>query len=442
MPVELAFLIGLAVLLILAIKYRINAFVALLISAFVIGLLSGMTGPAVLAGVVGGFSKTVGSIGIIIIFGVMLGTYLEESGAANRMALGAINLVGAKKSSLAMAISGYLVSIPVFSDVAYVILAPLAKSVSRRTGKSFAVLAVALSAGLLATHVYVPPTPGPLAAAGLLGIDIGRAILWGAFAAVFMTLFGWAFAEIYISRYPVEEVAPSPAETAEDDDDTDLSQMPHIVASLFPLLLPIFLILTNTTSKAMFPKDSTIVAVFSFIGDSNVALAAGVLACIILLGKRLGKETVLKAMDKSLKEAGPIIFITAAGGALGEILKLSGTGEAMANAIISLGLPFILIPFAIAAMLKIVQGSGTVAVITAATLSAPLGTQLGMDPILIFLASGAGARSLCHVNDSYFWVFTNINGYDMRTGLKTLSLSNISMALGGLFATFLASFLL
>jgi len=442
MPVELAFVIGLAVLLILAIKYNLNAFVALLISAFVIGLLSGMPGQDVIKGVVGGFSKTVGSIGIIIIFGVMLGSYLEESNAANRMALGAVNLVGANKSSLAMTISGYLVSIPVFSDVAYVILAPLTKSISRRTGKSFAVLAVALSAGLLATHVYVPPTPGPLAAAGLLGIDIGRAILWGAFAAFFMALFGWAFAELYISRYPAEEVAPKAPETPGADEETDMTKLPGIWASLFPLILPIFLILANTTSKAMFPKDSTIVAVFSFIGDSNIALAAGVVACIILLGKRLGKETVLKSMDKALKEAGPIIFITAAGGALGEILKVSGTGAAMANAVISWGLPFILVPFTIAAMLKIVQGSGTVAVITAATLSAPLGTQLGMDPILIFLASGAGARSLCHVNDSYFWVFTNVNGYDMRTGLKTLSLSNISMAIGGLFATFIASFIL
>lgn len=144
-------------------------------------------------------------------------------------------------------------------------------------------------------------------------------------------------------------------------------------------------------------------------------------------------------MDATLKDAGPIVFITAAGGALGQILKVSGAGEKLAQMVIDTGLPFILIPFVIAAVLKIVQGSGTVAVVTAATLSAPIAAQLGLDPILIFLASGAGARSCCHVNDSYFWVYTNCMGFDMKTGLKTLSVANIFMALGGLLATFIAS---
>ena len=156
-----------------------------------------------------------------------------------------------------------------------------------------------------------------------------------------------------------------------------------------------------------------------------------------MLGKRIGKEKVLKIMDASLTESGQIIFITAAGGSLGAILKVSGAGNAVAEFVAQSGLPFILIPFVISGLLKAIQGSGTVAVITAATLCAPMAVQLNMDPILIFLATGAGARLICHVNDSFFWVFTKMNGYDMNMGLKTLSISGLPMALGGLFATWL-----
>ncbi|MCR1899051.1 GntP family permease [Irregularibacter muris] len=444
MSVELAFIIGVVVLLLLAIKFRVSAFISLLVTGVVIGTLSGMSGLDVIDTITNGFAKTVGSIGIIIIFGVMLGKYLEDSKAANKMALGAVGMVGEKNSSIAMAISGYLVSIPVFSDVAYVMMAPLIKAISKKTRIPLAVLGVSLASGLLATHVYVPPTPGPLAAAGLLGIDIGRAILYGGFAAILMTLFGWAFAQFvlnkkgdtFISEFDKGAKGEMLASAEEEVSEKDL---PSMFSSLFPLLLPMILILLNTTTKAIFPEESTIVRIMSFIGDSNIALAIGVVACILLLGKRIGKENVLKTMDGALSEAGSIIFITASGGALGEILKASGAGDAMAQAISKSGLPFILIPFAIAALLKIVQGSGTVAVVTAATLSAPLATQLGMDPILIFLATGAGARSFCHVNDSFFWVFTKMNGYDMKTGLRTLSFANPFMALGGLVATFIVS---
>ena len=144
-------------------------------------------------------------------------------------------------------------------------------------------------------------------------------------------------------------------------------------------------------------------------------------------------------MDSTLKDAGPIVFTTAAGGALGEVLSSSGAGDSLASMVISTGLPFILIPFVISGLLMIVQGSGTVAVTTAATLCAPIAASLGLNPILIFLASGAGARACCHVNDSFFWVYTNCMGFDMKTGLKTLSISNVFMALGGLCATFICS---
>lgn len=302
------------------------------------------------------------------------------------------------------------------------------------------------STSVLTTYNDVPPTPGPLAAAGLLGIDLGQAIMWGAFAAVFMTLFGWIFAELYFRNKPEsyytfrsdeEQEKEMVQPTLEED-----SNLPGTWASLLPLLLPIILILLNTSCSMLLPKGHYIRNVTSFIGDSNIALAIGSVAAIMTLGGRLGKEKVLKIMDKSLSDAGSIVFITAAGGALGAVLKQSHAGASLANLVINTGLPFILIPFVISGLLKIVQGSGTVAVVTAATLCAPIASKLGLNPILIFLASGAGARSCCHVNDSFFWVYTNCMGFDMKTGLRTLSISNVAMALGGLFATYIASLVL
>lgn len=446
MPIELVFVIGMAVLLVLCLKVKANAFISLLATALAMGLLAGMSGADTIGAITGGFSGTVKSIGIIIIFGIMLGNYLDAAKGTNRMALDAVRLVGQKRAGLAMAITGYLVSIPVFSDAAFVILTPLVKAIHKKTKIPLAILAVSLSAGLLATHVYVPPTPGPLAAAGLLGIDIGQAILYGAFAAVFMTMFGWIFAEIYFKNKPdsfyefrddiKEAEKEAEKEAVNLDDDADL---PGTLASLLPLVVPICLIIAKTTCDMVCAKGSPILTITSFIGDSNIALAIGAVLAIITLGKRLGGKKVLSVMDATLKDAGPIVFITAAGGALGQVLKVSGAGDSLANMVINTGLPFILIPFVISGVLKVVQGSGTVAVTTAATLCAPIAASLGLNPILIFLASGAGARACCHVNDSYFWVYTNCMGFDMKTGLKTLSVSNVVMSLGGLVATFICS---
>ena len=438
MPIEVVFVIGMAVLLVLCLKIKANAFISLLATALVMGLLAGMSGADTIGAITGGFSGTVKSIGIIIIFGIMLGNYLDAAKGTNRMALDAVRLVGQKRAGLAMAITGYLVSIPVFSDAAFVILTPLVKAIHKKTRIPLAILAVSLSA----THVYVPPTPGPLAAAGLLGIDIGQAIIYGAFAAVCMTLFGWIFAEVYFKNKPDsfyqfrDDVKEAEKEMVSLDDDTDL---PGTLASLLPLVVPICLIIAKTTCDMVCAEGSPILTVTSFIGDSNVALAIGAILAIAMLGKRLGGKKVLEVMDVTLKDAGPIVFITAAGGALGQVLKVSGAGDSLANMVINTGLPFILIPFVISGVLKVVQGSGTVAVTTAATLCAPIAASLGLNPILIFLASGAGARACCHVNDSYFWVYTNCMGFDMKTGLKTLSVSNVVMSLGGLFATFVCS---
>ena len=255
--------------------------------------------------------------------------------------------------------------------------------------------------------------------------------MYGAFAAVFMTVAGWIFAELFFKNKPDSYYTFRDSEEQEKeeavsiDDDTDL---PGTLASLLPLVVPIVLILINTTCGMLLPEDSAVMKIISFVGDSNIALAIGAILAIVTLGKRLGGKVILDVMDKTLKDAGPIVFITSAGGALGQVLKVSGAGDSLAQGVIHTGLPFILIPFVISGLLKVVQGSGT-----------PIAASLGLDPILIFLASGAGARLCCQVNDSYFWVYTNCMGFDMKTGLKTLSISNVVMSLGGLLATFICS---
>ncbi len=451
MPVELAFVLGLTVLLVLAIPLKVNAFVSLILSAATIGLLSGMGVEATVDGITGGFGSTVSKIGIIIIFGVILGQYLEDSRGAESLARSTVRFVGKKRSSLAMALSGYIISIPVFSDVGYVILAPLAKAISRASRVSFYVIAVALSAGLLATHVFVPPTPGPLAVAGLLDIEIGRMVIWGGFAALCMTLGGWAWAQFvlpsYMEEYIPEEHSQGEGEGDEkkgEDTETMEVEAPGLLVSAFPLLLPLVLILTHTTSKMVLPEGHPALGITGALGNANVAMILGAFSGLALLGKRCRErgKSPLKIMDQSLKSAGPIIFITAAGGSLGSILKTSGAGGALADIIASSGLPFILVPFAISGLLKTIQGSGTVAVITAATLCLPIADQLQLDPILIALAAGSGARLICHVNDSYFWVFANMSGFDTKTALKTLSAANLFMAFSGLFATWVASLIL
>ncbi|MGK2927733.1 MAG: GntP family permease [Lysobacterales bacterium] len=444
MSVELAFFIGLTVLLVLAIPLKVNAFVSLILSAATIGLLSGMGMEATVTGITAGFGNTVSKIGIIIIFGVILGQYLEDSRAAESLARAAVKAVGEKRSPIAMAMSGYVISIPVFSDVGYVILASLAKAISRASQVSFYVIAVSLSAGLLATHVFVPPTPGPLAVAGLLDIEIGRMIIWGGFAAFGMTLGGWAWAQFVIPRY-METYIPGEEETAARKDESEMPAeempLPGAGVSAVPLLLPLFLILSDTTAGMTLPEGHAVLTVTGALGDANVAMVLGAASALLLLGKRLAAKgkSPLTIIDASLKSAGPIIFITAAGGSLGAILNTSGAGGAIAELIAGSGLPFILVPFAISGILKTIQGSGTIAVITAATLCLPIANQLQLDPILIALAAGSGARLICHVNDSYFWVFANMSGFDTKTALKTLSAANLAMAFAGLFATWIAS---
>lgn len=445
MPNTVAFALGIAILLVLLLKTRINAFISIMIATIFIGMASGLGGVQTMKTVVSGFGSTCGNVGIVIIMGTMLGSYLEITKAAKQLAETILKAIGEKHANFAMAASGYIVSIPVFADVAYVMLAPLYKSIHKRSGIPIGALATALAIGLLVTNSIVPPTPGPIAVAGILGLDVGRAILYGLLVSAIMMIPGWMFCQFFLAKKPEDWYSYANEDILKEiaiKETEDQAPMPGFFISIFPIIFPIILIMCNTTFKMLLPAENMIVKVFSFLGESNIAISLGVLAAILLLVHYMSKDTIFRVMNESLNSCGMIIFVTAAGGALAKVIGATGMDKQIANTLIESGLPLVIVPFLISGFSKFVQGSGSVAMIMAATLSAPLATTAGLDPVLIFLSACVGSNFGSQINNSFFWVFANINGYDTKTGIKTLCVGQLIISLTGLAATMLLSMFL
>ena len=438
----IAFVIGLGVMMFLLLKTKLGALSSMLIGALIIGLGSGLGGPETVKIITGGFGSTTSSIGIVIIFGTILGSILEKTNAAHKIAYTILGKVGDKNACLALNISGWIVSIPVFSDVAFVMLSPLYKAIAKKTKYPVGPLAVSMALGLLITNSFVPPTPAPLAVAGLIGLDIGQAIMYSLIGSIIPSLMGWGYAQFYLMKKPeiwytysdksvLEDVIGSDSKPVTDED------MPSFAASIIPILIPIILIIINTTAKMLLPEDASILGITSFVGDSNVAVAIGVVFAVLLLRDKLTSDMIVNTMSESLKECGPIIFITAAGGSLAKVIDATGMGTAFADVLVNSGLPIVLVPFLICGASKFIQGSGSVASIMTATLCAPLVVSGAIHPVTLFLAICAGSSLGSQVNNSFFWVFVNLNGYDTKTGLKTLCVGQQIIAIGGLISTLL-----
>ncbi|MFS0689382.1 gluconate:H+ symporter [Sporosarcina sp. 179-K 8C2 HS] len=419
MQMILGLVIGVAALIFLVLKTKIHAFLALIIAASLTGLIGGMNPIEVSASISSGFGSTLGSIGIVIGFGVMIGRILEVSGAAERLAYSLIRFVGKRKEEWAMAIAGYIVSIPIFVDSAFVILNPLVKALSRKTGKSVITLGVALAIGLVATHHAVPPTPGPLGVAGIFGVDIGKMIAWGLLFAIPIVISGvfyakWIGKRIY--QIPTEdgldferpEEQMSYQELVRITDDRN-KELPSLFRSMFPILLPIVLIFVNTTLQASGIKGGWIDYVL-FIGQPIIAVGLSLVAAIYLLAGPLKRDQALERMEEGMVTAGIILLVTGAGGALGQVLRSSGAGDYIAQQVATLPIPAVLIPFIIATLVRLIQGSGTVAMITAASISAPILINLDVNMALAAQAAALGAMIFSYFNDSLFWVVNRMLG--------------------------------
>lgn len=431
----------LIVLLILAVafivvsttKFKLHPFLALIFAAIGFGLLSGMPFAEIVNSVNSGFGDIVGHIGLVIVIGCIIGTFLEESGGAYVMAQGIVRLAGKKRVPLAMLIVGCFISIPVYADSGFVILSPLNKAITKKAGVSLACTAIALSLGLTITHCLVPPTPGPVAATAILGADLGLVILIGLIVSVFVAAESYFFVTRYASRTYIDP-DPDGEITVEEDDDKD---KPSALRSFLPVVVPLVLIVFKSISD--FPGapfgEGVAASVLRFIGEPVVALIIGMILSFFL-PKKFDRELLSTTgwVGKSLTSAAVIIMITAAGGSFGMILRNSGIadilGESLAGANVGIWLPFI-----IAAALKSAQGSSTVAIVTTASLIAPMMEALGfVSPVgkaLAVMSLCSGAMVMSHVNDSFFWVVTQLSGMNAKTGCK---LHGLGTLLGGLTA--------
>lgn len=413
-------IVGIILLVYMILRTKFHTFLALIIAAIITGLVGGMAGPDIISSITEGFGSTLGSIGIIIGFGVMMGQIFEESGAASRMASVFLKAFGKGNEEIAISITGFLVSIPIFCDSGFVILSPLIKELSRQTKKSIVTLAVALAAGLVITHTMVPPTPGPVGVAGIYGANVGSVILWGIVIAVPMLLAVLPYArylgkKIYQLPNDSEEDGEwiRPRENLEDTFTGDLltvdDNAPSSFVSFAPILLPIVLILLNTVTAAT-GAEGPIASVLIFLGQPIVAVGLGLIVAILTLTGNLTRQETINVMEKGIQSAGIIILVTGGGGAFGAVLRNSGVGEYIAQIISQTAIPALFLPFLISTMMRFIQGSGTVAMITSASMTAPIMASLGVDPVFSSLSACVGSLFFSHFSDSFFWVVNRTIG--------------------------------
>lgn len=386
-----------------------------------------------------GFGGTLGSIGIIIGFGVMMGQIFEVTGAAKRMAHTFLKLFGKKREEEALALTGFLVSIPIFCDSGFVVLAPIAKAISKATKKSVIGLGTALAAGLVITHSLVPPTPGPLGVCGIFGVDVGKFILLTLVLALPMAIACIAYSRLYLSkkyyRIPNEEgeivEMPYQEPNYEAAFSMDMTGVPGALESFMPLIIPIILILINTVATAM-GKTEGFMNVLVFLGQPIVAVGLGLIVAILTLGRSLDRHEALTEMEKGMASAGIIMLVTGGGGALGQIIKDSGLGTFMAEGLAKTAIPIIILPLLISTAMRFIQGSGTVAMTTAASITAPIIAASGVSPILGAVACCVGSLFFGYFNDSYFWVVNRTLGVsEAKDQLRIWSVtSTVAWAVG------------
>lgn len=440
-----AFVLMIVILILMISKFKIHPFLSLLAVSFVFALIAGIPFQDVKEGdklvrsgldnvITSGFASTFQGIGLVIIFGALIGSVLEVSGAALKISDTVVRLLGPKHPDLALLIMGWIVSIPVFCDSGYVILNPIRKGLRARTKHSAASLAVCLSAGLYAAHVFIPPTPGPIAAADILGVGEDLLMLMG--LGVVASIPALVLAYIY-SRYLAKMKTKEDYEeniASYEEVQKSYGRLPSAFLSFAPIVLPVILMAVGSIASVL-KLQGTVRLALSFLGKPIIALAIGLIISLFLLPYTKDK-TFREIVEDTLKTCGPILFITAAGGILGKVISESGMISYIKDNAVGLASFGIFFPFLLSAILKTAQGSSTVALVTTAGLMAPMMETLGLaSPILrvlTVLAIGAGAMTVSHANDSYFWVVTNFSGFKTEEGYKTQTVVTLLEGLGSI----------
>ena len=431
-----AVLFGIVLLLFLILRLKIQAFLALLIVCIAVGMMAGMPAKEILDTMKDGMGSTLGFVATVVGLGALFGGILEQSGGAQRLASFMLKKTGEKNAPWAMMITGFVVAIPVFFDVAFIILVPITYALSKRTGKSLLLYAIPLLAGLAITHAFIPPTPGPIAVADILGADLGWVIVYGFFAGLpAAILAGPIFAKFLAKRILVEP------KVFEENENYEEKKAPSPALIIAIILIPIFLIVANTLlTSPLFENyeiPSALLYSIELVGHPFTALIIANLIAWYFLGVRRGmqKEYLLKVATKSFQAAGIIILLTGAGGAFKQILINTGAGEMIAAALNNSFFNPLVFGFIVAALVRILQGSSTVAMITAAGITAPVLAQ-GMYSVqevsLIVIAIASGATILSHVNDSGFWLVGQYLGLTEKQTFKSWTMMTTIIAFVGL----------
>ncbi len=436
----IAAIIGLIILLVLIIKFKIQAMISILIGAISIGLIAGMPASDIVTAVNDGIGNTLKGIALLVGLGSMFGAILEVSGGAQTLAVTMVKWFGDKKAAWALGITGLVIAMPVFFDAGLIILIPLAFSLAKRTNRSSLFYAIPLLAGLAVGHAFIPPTPGPILVATMLEVELGWVILVGVCCGIFsMIVAGPVWGSICGKKYHI----PVPEHVA-NQADFDESKLPNFWVIVGIILIPLVLIICDSVAGVV-PALSFAQPIFAFLGEPFVALLIATVVAMIVLGLKHGYSTeeLEKVMTKSLEPTGLILLVTACGGVLRYVLQYSGLGDVIGNAVSSMSLPIVVLAFIVAALVRICVGSATVAMTMAAGIIAAIPGISELSPLYLACttAAVAGGATVCsHFNDSGFWLVKSLVGMDEKTTLKTWTIMETLVGGTGFIVALIISF--
>ncbi|MGN8213296.1 GntP family permease [Halococcus salifodinae] len=437
----IAFAVGLATTVLLLVRLKVPAFLGLIISTFIVGLVA----PEVPLGDVASetataFGDTLASVGIPILMAAVIGKTMLESGAAERIIRAFTSLTGEENGEYALFGSGFVLAVPVFFGNVFYLLAPLARSMRARVGHSYSLFIVVICAAAATTHVFVPPTPGPLAVAGEINANLGTTILIGLMIGIPTAILSGLVYGKFISKrldIPLRDTMGTTTEELKDISEQSTSKLPGVLEASLPIVLAIVLVGAQTVTSTFLSSNAWFVSAFSFIGDPNFALTVAAMASAVTFYrmKSLDRETWADQLTEALKEGGNIAAIVAAGGAFGGMLAAAGVGSYISGVLQEVGLGLLVTAWIIAAAVRIAQGSATVAMLTTAGIVAPLVGQLTVNPAYLVMAIGAGGNIFSWYNDGGFWIITEIGGLKQSEALKTWTVVTTLIAVFGLIFT-------
>ena len=454
------FVIAIILMILMISKLKVHPFLALMSISLVLAVVAGIDLSNIPAMIGVGFSGTFKSIGIVIIFGTIIGTVLEKTGAALKLADMVVKLVGQRRPELAMLIMGWVVGIPVFCDSGFVVLNSIREALYKKISASPVAMSVALSGGLYASHVFIPPTPGPIAAAGTLGLggNLLLVIIMGTVVSVPVLVAVYFFSKSIAKSVTISDKEADATITASYEELLKkFGKLPCGFLSLAPIIMPIIFMAVGSVvdvlaKQGMLDKAALLPKIFLFLGNPIIALAIGVIFCVFLLAETKKMREFDHITNESLKIAGPILFITAAGGVLGNVITEAGFVNFIkenASTIKAVGIFF---PFIISAVLKTAQGSSTVAIITTASIMGAfsdgnslmhiLGFTSEISAALCVMAIASGAMCVSHANDSYFWVVTNFSKMTADQGYRTQTAMTFIMGIVGMISVYILSLVL